>query len=118
MKRAVVAHEPRSEVRHLCAGAVLSDQDRLEDAGIANIIRCRRDLSFEDDVAKSLFFIACEQAAENRIAVEAGKTPPDDAAALFYERSDAAIADCRNIERRAIWTGKYQVPPGVGVLKR
>src|SRR5262249_23690298 len=66
--------------------------------GVADILRLDVDTSLEGDVRESLLFPARKQPAEDRIAVEARKTPPHDSRRGIDERSRAPVADHSEIQ--------------------
>ena len=93
VKRALEAEEARREISDANGVAASVLQHRLDDGGIAHVLRVRSRLPVQDDVAEPLLVIAGEQPRKHRLAIETREAPPDDAAARVDQRCDAAIAD-------------------------
>ena len=71
--------EARREIGDPHRRAVVVGQNRRDQRRVAHVFRMRRDEPVEHDVGEALLFVAREQAAEHRIAVEAREAPPHDA---------------------------------------
>ena len=97
MKGALKAQEARREIGDAYRVAVCVFEHRLDDGGIAHVLRAGFRLSVQDDVAKALLFVAGEQTREDRIGIKARKAPPDNAALRVDERGDAPVADGREV---------------------
>src|SRR5690606_13721159 len=101
--------EARREVGDAQRIAVPVAQHRLDDGGVASIARAALDHALEGDLAEALFLVAGEQVAEDRVAVEARRAPPDDAAERIDQRRDAAVADQAQVERLVVGAAKRRV---------
>ncbi len=89
------------------AGRKIGDTDRPASTigehrryhrGVAEILRLKIGHVVEHDIGETLLVVTCEQAAEDRIAVETRVAPPDQARGRVDERSRAAIPDDGEIE--------------------
>ncbi len=101
VKGALIAQEARGEVGDLDGVAAAVLQDRLDDRRCCARRperACRRPVAVHDHVAEALLLVAREQAREHRIAIEAGKAPPDDAPVGVDEGGDAPVADRGELE--------------------
>ena len=97
-EHAIEILEARREIGDATAAPFLVGQDRLDDRGVAHIGRLDIGQVVEHDVGEALLLVAGEQAAEDRIAVEARKAPPHEARAGLDQRGGAAVADDGEIE--------------------
>src|SRR5262249_1021950 len=78
--------------------AALVGEDRRYDRGIPKILRLEVGHVVQHDVGKSLLLVAGEQAAKERVAVEAGVAHPHQAGGRIDERGRAPVADDRKIQ--------------------
>ena len=81
MEGALEAQEARREIGDPHGVAVAVLEHRLDDRRVAHVLRARRRLAVQDDVAEALLLVAGEQGGEHRVGIEARKAPPDDAPA-------------------------------------
>ena len=90
--------EARREIGDADGAAVAVGQHGGDDRGVAQIFRLEIGHVVEHDVGESLLLVARQQAAEDRVAVEARKAPPHHARRGIDQRSRAAVADDGKIE--------------------
>ena len=88
----------RREIGDADGAALPIGENRRHHRGVAEIFRLEIGHVVEHDVGKSLLLVAREQAAEDRIAVEAGIAPPHQARGRIDERGRAPVADDGKIE--------------------
>ena len=90
--------EARREIGDADRAAVAVGQHGGDDRGVAQIFGLILRHVVEHDVGESLLLVARQQAAEDRIAVEARKAPPHDPRRRIDQRRRAAVADDGKIE--------------------
>jgi hypothetical protein len=90
---AAEAPKSRRKIGDADSGALPIRENRRYDSGIAEIFGFEFGHVMEHDVRKSLLLVTCEQAAEDRIAVEARIAPPHQSRSWTDERGGASIAD-------------------------
>ena len=109
-ENALEALEARREVGDAQHRAAFVGHDRLDDCGIANIVRFAARHVRHHDVREALLFVAGQQAGKHRIAVKSRKAPPDDARLAIHERRDPTIAYERKVEVLLFGLGDCRQP--------
>src|SRR6516165_10083934 len=97
-KNAAELTETRDEVGNSDFAALMIGQQRRDDRGVAHIFRLILRQVVEHDVGESLFFLAGQQPGEDRVAVEARITPPDDPRTRIDQGSRPPVADDGKIQ--------------------
>src|SRR5262249_41305635 len=90
--------ETRDEVGDSDFAALMIGQQRRDDGGVAHIFGLILRQVVEHDVGESLFLLAGQQPGEDRVAVEARITPPDDPGTRIDQGSRPPVADDGKIQ--------------------
>ena len=92
-KHAAELTEARDEIGDLDLAALVIGQRRRDDRRIAHVFRLIFGHVVEHDVGKALLLLAGQQAAENRIAVEARIAPPHEPRGRIDQCGRASVSD-------------------------
>ena len=95
---ALEAFEIRSEIGDADLAAIRVGQDRLDDRGVAHVLRLSLDQVRKRDIAEPLLLVAGQQPREDRIGIEVGIAPPDDPGVLIDKGCGATVSDQGEVE--------------------
>ena len=107
---ALEALEARRKVCDAQYSAAFVGHDRLDDCGIANILRFAAHHVRHHDVCEAFLFVPGEKAGKHGIAVKTRKAPPDDARLAIHERRHPTIAYQRKVEVLLFGLGNRRQP--------